>query len=95
MANLFNNHFFLVAVKLINSLSNFNNDFFEYLGPKLPELIYIWPTCLTEVKNILKNTKPKLRAGFDKIQWKLLKFSPENIILALSHIFNLTLQSDK
>jgi len=48
-----------------------------------------------EVKNILKNTKPKLSAGFDEIPWKLLKSSPENIIIALSHIFNLPLQSGK
>jgi len=48
-----------------------------------------------ELKNILKNTKPKLSVGFDEISWKFLKSSPENIIIALSHIFNLSLQSGK
>ena len=52
--------------------------------------MYVWPTCPMEVKNILTNSKPKLSAGFDGIPLKLLKSSPDNIIMALSHIFNLT-----
>ena len=52
--------------------------------------MYVWLTCLMEVKNILINSKPKLSAGFDEIPLKLLKSSPDNIIMALSHIFNLS-----
>ena len=95
IANIFNNHFSSIATKLTDSLPKYQNDFSEYLGPRLPESIYIWPTCPMEVKNILKNTKSKLSAGLDEIPWKLLKSSPENVIIALSHIFNLSLQSGK
>ena len=56
--------------------------------------MYVWPTCPMEVKNILINSKPKLSAGFDEIPLKLLK-SSDNIIMALSHIFNLSLSTGK
>ena len=56
--------------------------------------MYVWPTFPMEVKNILINSKPKLGAGFDKISLKLLK-SSYNIIMALSHIFNLSLSAGK
>ena len=48
-----------------------------------------------EVKNIVTNSKPKLSAGFDEIPLKQLKSSPNNIIMALSHIFNLSLSTGK
>ena len=48
-----------------------------------------------EVKDILTNSKPKLIAVFDKIPLKLVKSSPDNIIMALSHIFNLSLPAGK
>ena len=56
--------------------------------------MYVWPTCPKEVKNILTNSKPKLSVGFDEIPLKLLK-SSDNIIMALSHIFNLSLSTSK
>ena len=57
--------------------------------------MYVWPTCPMEVKNILINSKPKLSAGFNEIPLKLLKSSPDNIIMALSHILNLSLSTGK
>ena len=56
--------------------------------------MYVWLTCPMEVKNILINSKPKLSAGFDEIPLKLLK-SSDNIIMALSHIFNLSFSTGK
>ena len=41
--------------------------------------------------NILKNSKNKLNAGPDHIPIKILKSSPGNILLALSHVFNLSI----
>ena len=43
---------------------------------------------------MLTNSKPKLCAGFDEIQMKLLK-SSDNIIMALYYIFNLSLSTGK
>ena len=79
LANLFN-------FSSTSTLPKYENNYSEYLGKKIQETMYVWPTCPMEVKNILINSKPKLSAGFDEIPLKLLKSSPHNIIMALSHI---------
>ena len=53
--------------------------------------MFTWPTCPQELSNILKTSKNKLSAEPDHIPTKILKSSPDNILLALSHIFNLSL----
>ena len=53
--------------------------------------MFTWPKCPQELSNILKNLKNKLSAGPDHIPTKILKSSPDNILLALSHIFNLSM----
>ena len=53
--------------------------------------MFTWPTCLQKLSNILKNSKNKLNAGPDHISTKVLKSSPDNILLALSHVFNLSM----
>ena len=57
--------------------------------------MFTWPTCPQELSNILKNSKNKLSAGPDDIPTKVLKFSPHNILLALSHVFNLSMGKDE
>ena len=80
--------------KYTNTLPKYENNYSEYLGNKIQETMYVWPTCPMEVKNILINSKPKLSASFDEVPLKLLK-SFDNIIMALSHIFNLSLSTGK
>ena len=53
--------------------------------------MFTWPTCPQELSNILKTSKNKLSAGPDHIPTKILKSSPDNILLALSRIFILSL----
>ena len=53
--------------------------------------MFTWPTCPQELACILKNSKNKLSAGPDHIPTKVLKSSPHNILLALSHVFNLSM----
>ena len=53
--------------------------------------MFTWPKCPQELANILKNPKNKLSAGPDDIPTKVLKSSPHNILLALSHVFNLSM----
>ena len=53
--------------------------------------MFTWPACPQELANILKNLKNKLSAGPDDISTKVLKSSPNNILLALSHFFNLSM----
>ena len=95
LANLFNKHLSSIAYKYASTLPKYENNYSEYLGNKIQETIYVWPTCPMEVKNILINSKPKLSACFDEIPLKLLKSSADNIIMALSHIFNLSLFAGK
>ena len=53
--------------------------------------MFTWPTYPQELSNILKNSKNKLSARQDHIPTKILKSSPDNILLALSHVFNLSM----
>ena len=46
-----------------------------------------------EISNILKEKKCNFSAGFDQVPLKILKLSPDNILLALSHIFNLSISN--
>ena len=95
LANLFNDHFSSIAYKYTSTLPKYAYNYSEYLGNKIQETMYVWPTCPMKVKNILINSKPKLSEDFDEIPLKLLKSSPDNIIKALSHIFNLSLSTGK
>ena len=53
--------------------------------------MFTWPTCPQELANILKNSKNELSAVPDDIPTKVLKSSPNNILVALSHVFNLSM----
>ena len=53
--------------------------------------MYVWPTCPSEISNIILKLKNKLSAGLDLVPTKVLKASPDNILVALSHVFNLSL----
>ena len=57
--------------------------------------MFTWPTCPQELSNILKNSKNKLSAGPDHISTKILKSSSDNILLALSHVFNLSMSKSE
>ena len=76
--------------KLVNSLPLKKKHFSEYLKFSTCQSMFTWPTCPQELANILKNSKNKLSAGPDHIPSKVLKSSPHNILLALSHVFNLS-----
>ena len=52
--------------------------------------LYINVTSSQELKNIISGLKPKT-SGIDEIPAKVLKSTPENILHALSHVFNLSL----
>ena len=54
--------------------------------------MFTWPTCPQEPSYVLKKFKKnKLSAGPEHIPTKILKSSPDNILLALSHVFNLSI----
>ena len=96
IANNFNNHFATAAANLTSSLPFSNSHFSNYLGPRRKDSMFVWPTSPYEIKDIIiRELKPKLRAGFDEIPFKVLKSSPDIVLVALSHIFNLSLSAGK
>ena len=98
IANYFNKHFADVPNELVKSLKISRikkKHFSEYLKSSICQSMFTWPTCPQELANILKNLKNKLSAGPDDIPTKVLKSSPHNILLALSHVFNLSMGKGK
>ena len=95
IADNFNNHFATAAAELANVLPVSKSHFSDYLGAQCKESMFVWPTSPFEIDAIIKELKPKLSAGFDEIPSKLLKSSPNNVLVALSHIFNLSLSTGR
>ena len=91
ISNYFNKHFADVPNELVKSLPPKKKRFSEYLKSSTCQSMFTWPTCPQELAYILKNSKNKLSAGSDHIPTKVLKSSPHNILLALSHLFNLSM----
>ena len=56
--------------------------------------MYVWPTCPSEISNIILTLKNKLSA-LDLVPTKVIKASPDNILVALSHVFDLSLSKGK
>ena len=59
----------------------------------LPNSLYFNPTTSLEIKRIVADLKSRNSCGINRIPSKVLKSAPENILLALVHIFNLSLSS--
>ena len=53
--------------------------------------MYVWPTCPAKISNIILKLKNKLSAVLDLVPTKVLKASPDYILVALSLAFNLSL----
>ena len=91
VANYFNEYFSPAAKKLVDTLPSRNTIFSKCLRVPFLLSMYVWPTCPSEISNIILKLKNKLSAGLDLVPTKVLKASPDNILVALSHIFNLSL----
>ena len=91
LANYFNNHFASIASKLVDNLPSSLHNFKEYLGTSSADSMYVNPTSLLEVKNILLKLKSKSSSRIDEIPSSVLKSTPDNILQALAHSFNLSL----
>ena len=95
IANHFNLHFVEVDTKLVNKLPPTSHNFKEFLSFPIPNSLYFNPTTTLEIKRIVTELKSKNSCGMDGIPSKVLKSTPENILLALAHTFNLSLSSGK
>ena len=57
--------------------------------------MYVNPTCVSEIKNILCGMRSKSSCGLDEIPMSILKLSPDNILLILCDILILSLGQGK
>ena len=78
IANYFNNHFASIASKLVDNLPPSLHKFKEYIGTSSADSMYLNPTFLLEVKNILLELKSKSSSGIDEIPSSVLKSTPDN-----------------
>ena len=95
IADHFNLHFVEVGTKLANKLPPTSHNFKEFLPFPIPNSLYLNPTTPLEIKRIVADLKSKNSCGIDGIPSKVLKSTPENILLTLAHIFHLSLSSGK
>ena len=84
-----------IAINLVNQLPKPSIPFQEYLAPANPSSIFFYPTSPHEVKQIINKTSPKHSSCWDEIPPVVLKYLPDNIINALTYIFNLSLCQGK
>ena len=95
IANSFNNHFSTIANKLIEKLPSSPNKFTDYLPPPNSSSMFMSPTNIIEIKRLINQLKPKLSAGIDLIPPIVLRHLPENVLHALTYIFNQSLCQGK
>ena len=95
IANKFNDYFFNVAINLVNRLPKRRLPFREYLAPSNPSSIFLYPTTPFEIKQIINNSSSKTSASWDEIPSVVVKHLPDNVIIALTNIFNVSLSQGK
>ena len=88
-ADRFNKHFTTIGGNLMKDMNHAGAKFDDYLGSSYPHCMYVNPTCVSEIKNILSGMQSKNSCGLDEIPMSILKLSPDNILLILCHILNL------
>ena len=57
--------------------------------------LYLHPTSLTEIKKLISDLQTKKSTGIDEIPPTILKSTSDNILIALTHVFNLSLACGK
>nr|CAB3263137.1 uncharacterized protein LOC104265527 [Phallusia mammillata] len=93
IANHFNQYFGTVAKNLAVKLNPPKKPFHSYLSKDCPNSMFLYPTCPGEIVQTIQSMQPKLSCGFDEIPVKVIKNFSENIILALSHVINLSFRT--
>ena len=80
MSNHFNTYFSSLAKDLVNNIPNTSVHFTDYLTKPKVKSIFLKPTTLEELQNIITTIKPKFSCGMDDIPSKIVKFTPYNIL---------------
>ena len=91
ITNYFNDYFVNVANNLVSDLPQTSHSFQTFMQSPTLSTLYLYPTSLTEIKKLISNLQPKKSTGIDEIPSTILKSTPDNILIALTHVFNLSL----
>ena len=93
IANKFNEYFSTVAEKLMEKIPHINQNPLKYLENKPKSSLFLSAASPWEIKKILNEIPSKFSSGWDDIPSVVVKKSPDNTLFALSHIFNLSLNT--
>ena len=91
ITNYFNDYFVNVANNLVSDLPQRSHSFQTFMQSPTLSTLYLYSTSLTEIKKLISNLQSKKSAGIDEISPTILKSTPDNILIALTHVFNLSL----
>ena len=91
ITNHFNDYFVYIASKLVSNFPQLPHNFQTYLPRPTLNLLYFQPTTSFQIKRLVNNIQPKNNFGTDEIPSSILKTSPDNVLFALTHVFNLSL----
>ena len=92
---MFQQAFCYSCSKLVDKLPKPTTHYSNYLQRSNTESLYLYATSPLEIKRITMETKSKSSSGLDDIPSKILKLLNEDVLIALSHIFNLSLKQGK
>ena len=82
-----------MAKNLVDKIPCENNrkKFSDYLPRRNKSSLFINPTSPAEVLKLINKLSSKKSSGWDDIPQIIVKSSPMNIVIALTHIFNLSI----
>ena len=93
--NHINTYFSTIAENLVKKIPWIAAKFANFLPQPTLNTIFFKPTSAEEIQSIITTMKPKSSCGIHDILSNVIKFTPNNILKALSHIFNLSLSEGK
>ena len=88
IANVVNNYFCEVGKNLAEEIPNRNNDFRQFLPPRIQSTFYLSPVNQQDVLKEIKKLKPRKAAGPDNIGNKIIQLCPELFSYNLTTIYN-------
>ena len=91
ITNYFNDYFVSVANNLVSDLPQTSHSFQTFMQSPTLSTLYLYATSLTEIKKLISDLQPKKSTGIDEISPTILKSTPDNILISLTHVFNLSL----
>lgn len=93
LSNKLNQHFCSIGSKITSRLPPGQESFVTYLGPSVPQTIFVEPVEASELCNIVNSLKVNKAPGDDGFTAKLVKENINLLMRPLLHIYNLSLTS--